>query len=487
MIDRNSPIPLYYQLKMLIKNKIEKGLYTPGDRIPTERALCEKYDISRAPVRQALSELVQEGYIRRQSGRGTFVQAHDLAPQDRQITLRLLAYDVRWVTLMESAVQQWNEFHPNRVLRLDVEMPSQSEFHQELCASMGGVAAPDIVSLDYVWVTRYARLGFLASLDELDPDFADWLRAELEPSVLLNHMLDGNLYGVPVQADVTGLWYRKDWFEAEGLEPARTWDDWLVQLDYFARDDVKARLDHDYPVSFPISTVTGEATLNLLLPFIWMAGGRLIDDAGQPALDDPVVVHVLEFLQEIVQERGYLPENTASFHWWDSTRLLATGGVPMTLGGSYEWPTIAEETAWSRAEMIEHFGFVPPPRPTESDQPVLSLGGTTWAVMRESKHYELSLEILRMTMELDMVVPFCERELQISSLQLANQQLLKSGNPWLQVVVPLLSLARPRPMLEDYVQVSRILQQMFEMALVDGLPARQAVRQTARTLELLLG
>ena len=487
MIDRSSPIPLYYQLKMLIKRKIEKGLYAPGDRIPTERALCEKYEISRAPVRQALMELVQEGYIRRQSGRGTFVQTRVLEPQDRQITLRLLAYDVRWVTLMESAVQQWNDVHPHRILRLDVEMPSQEEFHQQLCASMGGVGAPDIVSLDYVWVTRYARLGFLASLDELDADFADWLRAELEPPVLRNHMLDGELYGVPVQADVTGLWYRRDWFAAEGLEPPETWDDWLAQLDYFAQDEVKARLGHQTPVSFPISTTTGEATLNLLFPFIWTAGGRLIDDEGRPALDDPAVVRVLEFLQEIVLARDYLPENAEAFHWWDSTRLLATGQVPMTLGGSYEWPTLAEEAVWSREGMMEHFGFVPSPRPAQAEPSVLSLGGTTWAVMRESQHYELSLEILRMTMELDMVVPFCQRELQISSLKSANQQLLDVGNPWMRAVVPLLALARPRPKLEDYVQVSRILQQMFEKALIDGLPADRAVRQTARTLKLLLG
>jgi len=488
LVDRDSPIPLYYQLKMLIKNKIEEGVYAPGDRIPTERALCDKYEISRAPVRQALTELVQEGYIRRQSGRGTFVQARALEAQERQITLRLLAYDVRWVTLMESAVQQWNAFHPNRTVHLDVEMPAQEEFHQRLCETMGSAAgAPDIVSLDYVWVTRYARLGFLASLDELASDFADWLRAELEPPVLRNHLLAGELYGVPVQADVAGLWYRRDWFEAEGLGPPKTWDDWLTQLDYFAQDEVKARLGHEYPVSFPVSTATGEATVNLLVPFVWMAGGCLIDDQGQPALDDTIVMRVLEFLQKIVRERQYMPEDAKSFHWWDSSRLLAKGKVPMTLGGSYEWPTIAEEAGWSRETMLKRFGFVPTPRPMESDQPVLSLGGTTWAVMRESRHYDLSLEILRMTMDLDVVVPFCERELQISSLRSANQQLLEHDNPWLEAVVPLLALSRPRPMLEDYVQVSRILQQMFEMALVDGVSAERAVRQTARTLNLLLG
>lgn len=472
---------------MLIKKKINEGVYTPGTRIPTERTLCDQYEISRAPVRQALTELVQEGYIRRQSGRGTFVQAREPETLERRITLRLLAYDVRWVTLMESAVQHWNELHPNRTLRLEVNMPSQSEFHQKLCASMGSAEAPDIVSIDYVWVTRYARLGFLASLDELDPDFAAWLRSELERPVLHNHLLDGNLYGVPVQADVSGLWYRRDWFEAEGLNPPRTWNAWLSQLDYFAQDDVKARWGHTHPICFPISTSTGEATLNLLFPLIWAAGGRLIDDGGKPALDDPVVVQVLEFLQKIVLERRYLPEDVDTFHWWDSTRVLAAGQAPMILGGSYEWPTIAEEAGWSKEEVMGRFGFVPSPRPSETATPVTSLGGTTWAVMRESEHYDLSIEILRMSVDPDMVVSFCEQELQISSLKSANRRLVRAENPWLQAVVPLLSLARPRPMLEDYVQVSRILQQMFEMALVDGLPASQAVRQTARTLELLLG
>lgn len=64
---------MYYQLKMILEEKISAGLYQPGDRIPSEADLCEKYTISRTTVRQALKELVNEGKLVRTQGRGSFV------------------------------------------------------------------------------------------------------------------------------------------------------------------------------------------------------------------------------------------------------------------------------------------------------------------------------------------------------------------------------------------------------------------------------
>ena len=72
-IDHTSPIPLYYQLKLLIQKQIENGSLAPGQRIPTEAELCQRFHISRTPVRQALLELVREGMLTRVAGRGTFV------------------------------------------------------------------------------------------------------------------------------------------------------------------------------------------------------------------------------------------------------------------------------------------------------------------------------------------------------------------------------------------------------------------------------
>ena len=73
MLNKNTPIPLYYQLKEIIREQIDIGELKPGDILPSERELSEKYIISRPTIRQALKELVNEGLLYREKGRGTFV------------------------------------------------------------------------------------------------------------------------------------------------------------------------------------------------------------------------------------------------------------------------------------------------------------------------------------------------------------------------------------------------------------------------------
>ncbi len=73
MIDKNSPLPLYYQLEEQIKKSIETEEFQPGDALPSERELSESYQISRMTVRQAITNLVNKGYLFREKGKGTFV------------------------------------------------------------------------------------------------------------------------------------------------------------------------------------------------------------------------------------------------------------------------------------------------------------------------------------------------------------------------------------------------------------------------------
>jgi GntR family transcriptional regulator len=72
-LNKNTPIPLYFQLKECIKEKIETGELKPGDLLPSERELSQVHQISRPTVRQALRELVNEGLLYREKGKGTYV------------------------------------------------------------------------------------------------------------------------------------------------------------------------------------------------------------------------------------------------------------------------------------------------------------------------------------------------------------------------------------------------------------------------------
>lgn len=68
-----TPIPLYYKLYVDLKESLNSGKYQKGDKLPTEKELCQNYGISRLTVRRAMDELRREGFIERLKGKGTFV------------------------------------------------------------------------------------------------------------------------------------------------------------------------------------------------------------------------------------------------------------------------------------------------------------------------------------------------------------------------------------------------------------------------------
>jgi DNA-binding transcriptional regulator YhcF (GntR family) len=72
-IDRESKVSLDVQIYSIFKEKITSGEWPTGIQIPAEDDLCETYDVSKSTVREAIYELVREGYFKRLQGKGTFV------------------------------------------------------------------------------------------------------------------------------------------------------------------------------------------------------------------------------------------------------------------------------------------------------------------------------------------------------------------------------------------------------------------------------
>lgn len=72
-LDRRSGTPLWAQLRLILKGWIESGTVGPGDRLPSESELCERFAVSRPVVREALGQLVADGQIYKIKGKGAFV------------------------------------------------------------------------------------------------------------------------------------------------------------------------------------------------------------------------------------------------------------------------------------------------------------------------------------------------------------------------------------------------------------------------------
>ncbi|MBN1482459.1 GntR family transcriptional regulator [candidate division KSB1 bacterium] len=73
MIDKNNPIPLYFQIKDDIFKDIESGKFMAGERLPAERLLAEKYGVTRMTIRQAIKLLVDQGFLQARQGSGTYI------------------------------------------------------------------------------------------------------------------------------------------------------------------------------------------------------------------------------------------------------------------------------------------------------------------------------------------------------------------------------------------------------------------------------
>lgn len=122
-LERNNPIPLYEQLKNIIVNKIRNGQYEIDQQIPSERELCEQFDVSRITVRQAISLAVNEGLLYRTHGRGTFVSKPKIEQRLQKVN-----------TFHQTLVQQGlvattkkikfqvvaNDFHLSRLLNVNM-------------------------------------------------------------------------------------------------------------------------------------------------------------------------------------------------------------------------------------------------------------------------------------------------------------------------------------------------------------------------------
>jgi GntR family transcriptional regulator len=108
-LNRQSPIPLYHQLKEYLIERVENGEYPTDEPLPTEMEITKQFRVSRATVRRAMQELEFDGYIHRMPGKGTFILrtklrrglsrltsfTEDMVARGEVVTSKLLHFDTR--------------------------------------------------------------------------------------------------------------------------------------------------------------------------------------------------------------------------------------------------------------------------------------------------------------------------------------------------------------------------------------------------------
>lgn len=86
MRDKNGKTPVWKAIANALRSDMAEGRYAPGDKLPTEAALADRFGVNRHTVRHGVSSLVEEGLIRTRRGAGAFVAA---TPTDYPIGRRV--------------------------------------------------------------------------------------------------------------------------------------------------------------------------------------------------------------------------------------------------------------------------------------------------------------------------------------------------------------------------------------------------------------
>lgn len=190
-------MPVYQQLAAEIRERIARGMLTPGEQLESEVDLAKSLDVSRATVRQALAHLAQEGIIERIHGQGTFVSRH-VTPLVHDLSVPF-AFSGRWDGTDHELTPTILEFDvdPAPPDLVGARLASGSgELHRLVRAIRDG---DDVVALHRAWVpdsvapdlsarglehnsltdTLLQRHGRLETIAEQDIEVVTGLRDEL--------------------------------------------------------------------------------------------------------------------------------------------------------------------------------------------------------------------------------------------------------------------------------------------------------------------
>ena len=154
-IDKKIPVPLYYQLKEILLDYIHESQI--GTLIPPEMELCTLFEISRPTVRQALNELVVEGYLQRRKGKGTFVSSPKIT-RDHTFALQSFNDEMRRQGVAPSTkVLEFERINADEGVANKLGLPSNSEVIKlRRLRSTNG--EPILIVLTYLPFTRVPGL-----------------------------------------------------------------------------------------------------------------------------------------------------------------------------------------------------------------------------------------------------------------------------------------------------------------------------------------
>jgi DNA-binding GntR family transcriptional regulator len=179
ILDRQSVVPLYYQIQQSLLGQIRAGELVAGAPMPSEQEIATRLGVSRMTARQALKSLCSLGVAYSQRGKGTFVSAVKLEKNFRQV-----------MSFSEEMGQRGSQ-PSSRVLRFETTEPNE-----EVKEALGLIAGEKIIRLKRVRLAD--SISLCIECTHLPLRFCPDLPEKYDPQTSLYQAL-GRHYGIQIE------------------------------------------------------------------------------------------------------------------------------------------------------------------------------------------------------------------------------------------------------------------------------------------------
>ncbi|MDW6022549.1 sugar ABC transporter substrate-binding protein [Mesorhizobium sp. BAC0120] len=218
------------------------------------------------------------------------------------------------VDWFEKAVADWNATHDQKV---ELEFIPNKEYINgpKLATAFASGQGPDIFIISPGDFLRYYNGGVL---QDLTPYIDEKARADFPESVLATRMVDGKIYGLPMEVEPMAMYYSVKAFEDAGLnenDVPKTWDELL---------ELGKRLTTPERYGLLFQTAPGYYQNFTWYPFLWQGGGEFQTADGKSAFDSSATVQALKFWQDAVNS-GAAPRQVLGNGANDAVANLASG------------------------------------------------------------------------------------------------------------------------------------------------------------------
>jgi multiple sugar transport system substrate-binding protein len=266
----------------------------------------------------------------------------------------------------EDCVNAWNATHQTKVQLQYV--PNQEYMNgSKLQTAFASGQGPDIFLISPGDFLRYYNGGVLA---DLTPFMEEEAKKDFFPNVMETRIVDGKIYGLPMEVEPMAMYYSVKAFQEAGLsenDTPKTWDQFL---------EISRKLTKGNRFGCLFETIPGYYQTFSWYPFMWQGGADIASpDGKQSAFSSKATVQALKFWQDTIQQ-NLAPRNFLGGGAGDVVANLASGYCAIQNVGIWGVSALREN-----AKGFE-YGVFPLPTPTNGQAKTV-LGG--WAFVANAK------------------------------------------------------------------------------------------------------